>query len=598
MWRLAILVFIGLCVWGSASLNAQEPPRIALLIGNQGYADKVGPLKNPHNDVAHVEAALKGLNFKVTVVKDASKSKMDEAVRRYVDDVRRAGPGAVSFFYYSGHGAVNPESKINFLIPVDVTSRDTTEIWYQSIEQSDVIDKLSKYAPAASHFVVFDACRNELNVTDVTGVLERGFGDEKGFMPVKDVRGMLIVYATGEKKTASDSGVFAKVLAEELPKKGVEALMMFRQVQLRVQQSLKQEPWMSLGYLPQVYLAGALLVEKPGDGGSSAETPDEVVALREQVARLEAAQKEKRDKPSAEAAALQEKISKMEQQIAALSPPLVKPPVENSAKPAVGIFQKPAVGDTLQDCANCPEMVVVPAGRFMMGSPSDEPERSNDEGPQHHVTIAKPFAVGKYAVTFAEWDVCVADGGCGGYKPEDQGWGRADRPVINVNWDDAKAYVKWLSGKTGKTYRLLSEAEREYVARAGTTTPFWWGSSITPIQANYDGSVNPYKGGGKKGEYRQRTVPVKSFTPNRWGLYQVHGNVWEWTEDCWNANYDDAPTDGSANTAGDCNNRVVRGGSWIDSPRTLRAAFRLGNATDFRNNNLGFRVARTLNPVS
>ena len=254
----------------------------------------------------------------------------------------------------------------------------------------------------------------------------------------------------------------------------------------------------------------------------------------------------------------------------------------------------PKVGESFRDCPNCPEMVVVPAGSFMMGSPPDEPERLSDEGPRHKVTIKQPFAVGKYAVTFAEWDACVADGGCGGYKPSDQGWGRGDRPVINVNWDDAKAYVAWLSKKTGKTYRLPSEAEREYVARAGTTTPFWWGSSIAPDQANYDGSAAVYKGGGKEGEYRGKTVPVKSFQPNPWGLYQVHGNVYEWCEDCWNGDYNGAPTDGSVRTAGNCGRRVVRGGSWSGIPWYLRSASRDRGSSGLRGSGIGFRVGRTL----
>src|SRR5437763_1635434 len=138
--------------------------------------------------------------------------------------------------------------------------------------------------------------------------------------------------------------------------------------------------------------------------------------------------------------------------------------------------------DTFKECANCPEMVVVPAGSFTRGSPTSEPGHSADEGPQHTVAIAQPFAVGRFAVTFDEWDACAADGGCNGYKPSDEGWGRGQRPVINVSWDDAKEYAAWLSRKTGRTYRLLSEAEREYVTRAGTTTPFWWGSSISASQ--------------------------------------------------------------------------------------------------------------------
>ena len=251
-----------------------------------------------------------------------------------------------------------------------------------------------------------------------------------------------------------------------------------------------------------------------------------------------------------------------------------------------GVFE-PKVGETFRDCSDCPEMVSGPGGELHDGLARETSLKRSDDEQQHNVTIPKAFAVGKYAVTFAEWDACVADGGCGGYKPSDRGWGRGDRPVINVSWDDAQAYVKWLSKKTGQSYRLPSEAEREYFARAGTDTPFWWGSSITPDQANYDGNY-VYAGGGKKGEYRQKTVPVKSFKPNPWGLYQVHGNVWEWTQDCWNDNHDDAPADGIARTTGDCGKRVVRGGSWNDFPRGLRAAYRIGYTTDYRFSIQGF----------
>jgi formylglycine-generating enzyme required for sulfatase activity len=252
--------------------------------------------------------------------------------------------------------------------------------------------------------------------------------------------------------------------------------------------------------------------------------------------------------------------------------------------------------DSFRDCPNCPEMVVVPAGTFTMGSPANEPERSSSEE-QVRVTIPAPFAAGRYAVTFNEWDACVADGGCSGYKPKDQGWGRGKRPVINVSWDDAKAYAAWVSRKTGKTYRLLSESEREYVTRAGTTTPFWWGSSITPKQANYNGSVDPYEGGGSKGENRQSTVPVDSFEPNPWGLYQVHGNVLEWTLDCWNGSNTGNPGDGHARTTGDCSRRVVRGGSWVSNPQELRSAYRYWNTPGVRDfNKFGFRLARTLHP--
>jgi formylglycine-generating enzyme required for sulfatase activity len=249
--------------------------------------------------------------------------------------------------------------------------------------------------------------------------------------------------------------------------------------------------------------------------------------------------------------------------------------------------------DSFKECATCPQMVMVPAGNFTIGSPDDEPGRNADEN-EVPITIAHPFAVGKNAVTFDEWDACTAGGGCNAYVPNDAGWGRGRMPVINVSWQDAKAYVAWLSQKTEKAYRLLSEAEREYVTRAGTTTPFWWGSSITPKQANYNSSYL-YQGGGSKGAYAAQTVPVESFAPNPWGLYQVHGNVWEWTEDCWNDSNRGSLDNGAAQTRNlDCDRHVVRGGSWYDSPVFLRSASRGNYPSDSRSDSIGFRVARIL----
>jgi formylglycine-generating enzyme required for sulfatase activity len=247
--------------------------------------------------------------------------------------------------------------------------------------------------------------------------------------------------------------------------------------------------------------------------------------------------------------------------------------------------------DSFKECDKCPEMVVVPAGSFTMGSPDSEQGHGAMEIPQHKVTIAKLFAIGRFTVTFDEWDACVADGGCNGYRPSDQGWGRGRRPVINVSWDDSKTYVAWLSRKTGKTYRLLSEAEREYVTRAGTTTPFWWGGSISTSQANYNGNFT--YAGGAIGEYRQSTVLVNSFEPNPWGFYQVHGNVWDWVDDCYDGSYAGAPSDGSAWISGDCSRHVVRGGSWHSTPQLLRSADRTSLSTEVRSSGLGFRVGRT-----
>jgi formylglycine-generating enzyme required for sulfatase activity len=235
-------------------------------------------------------------------------------------------------------------------------------------------------------------------------------------------------------------------------------------------------------------------------------------------------------------------------------------------------------------------MVVVPTGAFLMGSFDREPQRGSDEGPQHEVTISKVLAIGKFPVTVDDWEFCVAQGGCPDW-PAVAKWGRGAHPAINVSWEDAKTYVKWVSRHSGKSYRLLSEAEREYIARAGTTTPFWWGSSISTDQANYDGTQRFTD--EPAGQFRGHTVPVDSFGPNPWGFYSVHGNSWEWVEDCYSDSYEGAPSDGSARTSGDCGRRVLRGGSWASQPRNLRSAarYRLGPAV--RGDWYGFRVART-----
>jgi formylglycine-generating enzyme required for sulfatase activity len=223
-----------------------------------------------------------------------------------------------------------------------------------------------------------------------------------------------------------------------------------------------------------------------------------------------------------------------------------------------------------------PEMVVVPAGKFTMGS--------NDYGseqPPHRVRIKAPLAVGRFAVTFAEWDAAGL-----AHKPGDAGWGRGQRPVINVSWEDARAYATWLSQKTGKAYRLLSEAEWEYCCRAGTTTKYAFGDKVTPQQAHY----SQRELGSAK-----RTVEVGRFSPNAWGLYDAHGNVWEWCEDNWHTNYQGAPEDGSVWLGGDASLRVLRGGSWLlNNPDALRSASRNRNRPDVSSSSGGFRLSRTL----
>ena len=229
-------------------------------------------------------------------------------------------------------------------------------------------------------------------------------------------------------------------------------------------------------------------------------------------------------------------------------------------------------------------MVRIPAGEFMMGSPTSEMYRGAEA--QHRVTIPA-FAMSKYEITFDQWDACVADGGCGGYRAEDNGWGRGKNPVINISWPDAKAYAEWLSRKTGKPYRLPSEAEWEFAARAGTATAFAFGDTITTDQVNFDGSPN--------GQNRARTTPVGSFPPNAFGLHDMHGNVWEWIEDCWSDEYTgDTPANGAPLERPNCQGHVMRGGSWEDYQGEARSAARVGAFTDDAYPSDGFRVALSL----
>jgi formylglycine-generating enzyme required for sulfatase activity len=232
--------------------------------------------------------------------------------------------------------------------------------------------------------------------------------------------------------------------------------------------------------------------------------------------------------------------------------------------------QAAGIGRVLRDCPECPELVVVPAGAARLASGRD-------------VTLVAPLAVGKFEVTFEEWDACVAQGGCG-HRPADRGWGRGRQPVMNVNWDDAQAYVTWLVRKTGKAYRLLSEAEWEYAAQAGT------GREVSATrganQANCDGC-------GSRRDNKQ-TAPVGSFAANGFGLHDMLGNVWEWTADCWNDSHAGAPPDGGAPISGECSRRVLRGGSWDNDPGRTRSAYRFRGPSDVRVDLIGFRVARTL----
>ena len=259
-----------------------------------------------------------------------------------------------------------------------------------------------------------------------------------------------------------------------------------------------------------------------------------------------------------------------------------------------------------------PETVVVPAGTFLLGSPEDEPGRLPVEGPQQRIAIERPFGVGKFAVTVDQFAAFVAASGhqlgatCGQWDGADwrerpgsflsPGFAQGgNHPAVCVSWEDAAAYAAWLAARTGRRFRLLTEAEWEYAARAGTATPYWWGDTISPGQAN--GKLGTAIGAGGGGTWLQRTLPVASFAPNPWGLYQVHGNIWEWVQDCWQPSHAGAAPNGSARQGPPDSKRVVRGGGWLNSPQGLRSARRHAADRRLRRSDIGFRIAEDIETI-
>jgi len=557
--RLLIAIFALVLV----ASPAHAEKRVALVIGNAAYKN-AATLQTPRNDAQDVSAALQRLGFQVIFGIDLDESGMEEKEIAFARDARDAD---VALVYYSGHAMQFGGS--NYLMPVDAVLHDYADL-RRLTRVNDIVDDLSQAKKL--RILVLDACRMNPLADKLSRAMEltRGPPVDRGIARIIAPTGMIISFAAQPGQTAADGQgrnspyTMAFLKNIERPEE-IGAVFHHMTADVYNETQGKQLPELSLSYIRDFYLK-----DKPKPNVGAPSQPPNT-------------------------------------QVAVVPPPPLAPPANlcGSAPVTVSLSSrsprplsaddecglKPK--DVFKECDKCPEMIVVPAGSFTMGSPSDEPGRQKNED-QVRVTIAKPFAVGRFAVTFDEWDQCVADGGCSGYRPPDEGRGRGRRPVINVSWDDAQKYVSWVSGKTGKAYRLLSEAEREYVMRAGTTTPFWWGSSITPKQANYDCTYVYNE--GSKGEYRKQTMPVDSFAPNPWGLYNVHGNVWEWTQDCCSDTNSSNPGDGSARRVGDCSCRVERGGAWFSIPESLRAASRIGMKSGSRGSGEGFRVARTLSP--
>jgi formylglycine-generating enzyme required for sulfatase activity len=580
---------------GTAGARAE---RFALVIGNSAYRN-VAALPNPKNDSADMADSLRRLGFTVTHASDLGFDDMRKALLAFGRQIRGA---EIALVFYAGHGMeVGGE---NWLIPTDAELRSDTDAEHEAVSLRSVVLQLSQVRRLG--LIILDACRNNPFAAKMQRSA-RVRAVERGLARTEPADNLLVAYASRDGTTADDghgrNSPFTTALLRHIETPGLEVRFLFASVRDDVMEATRreQQPFV-YGSLSreQIFLkstpessAGVPGLDPAGQAWVVTQHSTSTDVLEEFIRRFG------NSFYAALARARLEELKKA--QVAVVAPP-VPPTVPPGAgvTPAIGVYPatpRPAPDmtplaldreralqpkDAFKECDACPEMVVMPQGSFMRGSPESENERRSHEGPQRLVTLSYQFAVGRFAVTFDEWDACVAGGGCNGFRPDDEGWGRGRLPVINVSWDQAKTYAAWLSRRTGKTYRLLSEAEREYVTRAGTTTPYWWGASISASQANYSGAV-------------KRTVPVDLFQPNPFGLYQVHGNVWEWTEDCYADSYNGAPADGSARLSANCKLRVLRGGSWHNNPPSLRAATRINGAEKvFRTSGVGFRVGRTL----
>jgi formylglycine-generating enzyme required for sulfatase activity len=434
----------------------------------------------------------------------------------------------------------------------------------------------------------------------LTRVGSRALVQSKGFVPVAQESGMLIAYATAEGELASDAGAragtYATALAEEIVKPGIEAVVMFRNVQRRVRAAIKQEPYLGFNAMGDVYLAGSSRGQALAPPSEAAEAWDRtkdatsLSVLEAFVARYgktfyaELARSRINELKTQQVAAAAKLSSSHELDDRCDHVRVFASGSSLCIRPGHGFFRD--CWGPLNDDLCGPMMMVVPAGEYMMGSPAQEAGRGTDEGPVHKVSIQRPFAIGGYEVTFVEWEACVKGGGCtSNPNPSDSDGGRGRRPVINVSWHDAQEYVAWLSRQSGKTYRLPSEAEWEYAARASSTTAYAFGDTIKKNQAQYSE--------GTWGSAR-KTVEVGTFQPNKFGLYDMHGNASEWVEDTWRPSYHGGPNDGTVWVGSVPSHRVMRGGSWYGDAGMLRSAKRFNEDAGGRYITSGFRVLRVL----
>jgi formylglycine-generating enzyme required for sulfatase activity len=601
---------------GLAAGSAHAERRVALLLGNSSYPDAA--LENPRNDVALLQETLHAAGFEVEAHVDLGVGDM----ARVIDEFQTiADASDVAVFFYSGHGI--EMNGTNYLVPIDAKLERETDVRRQAIDLDEVIASVK--GARKLQLILLDACRDNpfaKSMKRTRGVSTKGLAP----FSVPDEGNVIVVYAAEPGRTALDKdpanpkdSPFSIALSKYLTAPDMEIRQALGAVRDYVLDSTRkdQKPYQNMSVGRDLIYLGShqqppdagLLGSKPMDPDDGARADFDRV---KDVGSDEAWEAFLRRHPSG----FYTELARAERvKLARLDNP--KPnepdaPVQKkhdapaSGKIVVGaaprIARNDPGGEVFKECEDCPEMVVIPAGRAVLGSRQGEFGRDDrNEAEPHEVQISRPFAIGRYAVTAGEWKACVADGGCGSRTPGNRGFEGDRRPVIFVSFNDAQSFVDWLNkNKPERPYRLPSEAEWEFAARgcAGQECeqkPFWFGA-ITPESAVYDRRF-AYDG-SPKAYLPLQIEPVDWGAPNAFGLYNMLGNVRQWTLDCWNPSPRPARGDAAPLTNGDCSERVTRGGSWNEKPSKLRAGARAWAVADDRTEpNIGFRVVRELAPV-
>jgi formylglycine-generating enzyme required for sulfatase activity len=521
---LKFFVFI-LLLLASSILYANE--RVALVIGNAAYQD-IEILANTINDAKDIAKTLEMLQFKVILKTNLNKKQMGKALNEFE---KTLGKDTVGVFYYAGHAV--QIGKKNYLLPIDASINSPNDVHFESMQVDRVLSTMG-FAKNKVNIIILDACRNN------PFKKYRGFQDSSGLSDMKAPEGFLIIHSTTPGKKSADgigkNGLFTQYLNKNMTIPNRDILFILTKTRNEV---IKQSK--ALGYKQVPWETSSLL------------------------------------------APFCFKSCPLEQSTSYSSTKLIFTPTPpnppNPPTPPIPPFEKnlPLIE---------PEMVEITGGVFTMGC-DKLICRENDEKPAHQVIISS-FYIGKYEVTFAQWDACVKAKACSN-KPDDNGWGRDTRPVININWNDTQEFIQWLNSVTGKKYRLPTEAEWEYVAHSETNYP--WGDSVDVNRANCDGC-------GSQWDKQQRTAPVGSF-PAYKKLYDIYGNISEWVQDCYHKTYDNAPKDGTAwiiNCSKNSNNQIVgilRGGSWWDQPSIVSSTHRYLRVRARRPSMNGFRIAKS-----